>query len=127
MRTLLVVLALTLCACGDPVDAARNELVARWTCPAERIEVTRTGLDAAELYRSSVKRWVAPPDVAQDPARLAVFERTEDERIEKVANGYGNATVLDAKGCGFSERLLCYRRNKKRFTEPWHFCQTSPF
>jgi hypothetical protein len=127
MRILLPVLALALCACGDPVDAARTELVERWSCPAERIEVTRTGLDGAELYRSSVKRWVPPPDIAQDPSRLAVFEKTETERIERVAAGFGNATVLDAKGCGFSERLLCYRRNKKRFTEPWHYCQTATF
>lgn len=127
MRILLVVLALTLCACGDPVDAARTELVERWTCPAERIEITRTGLDGAELYRSSVKRNVASPDVAKDPARLAVFEKTETERIEKVADAFGRATVLDAKGCGFSERLFCYRKNKKRFNEPWHFCQTANF
>jgi hypothetical protein len=127
MRVVFVVVALMLCACGDPVDDARAELVQRWTCPAERIEVTRTGLDGAEVYRSSVKRNVAPPDVARDPERLAVFEKAETERIDRAADAFGRATVLDAKGCGFSERLFCYRKRKKQFGDPWHYCQTSTF
>lgn len=118
---------LLLAGCGDPVEAARDEVTKSWTCPADRVQVARRDdLDAAAIYRKKAWRATPPPDVAADPGRKALFEAQQNETIERSAKYYERATLVEARGCGKEALLTCYRRSKKRWGENWFYCTPMP-
>lgn len=131
MRTRGTLFAMTVglvgIGCGDVVEDAKSHLSMAWSCPLERVEVTkRADVDGAALYRQSVRGATPPADVAADPTRLAVFKQNEEATIERAAASYGNATIIDGRGCGKEVRLACFRKNKKGLGEPWFYCSDVP-
>ncbi|MDP1920780.1 MAG: hypothetical protein Q8L14_31345 [Myxococcales bacterium] len=124
---LAVTVGLLVTGCGDVVEDAKDHLSTTWSCPPERVEVTkRADVDGAALYRQSVRGATPPADVAADPTRLAVFKQNEEATIERAAASFGNATIIDGRGCGKEVRLACFRRNKKSPGQPWFYCSDAP-
>ncbi len=122
----VVAFALFVTGCGNAVDDARTYLSKTWSCPIERVEVTRRDdLDGAALYRQST-RSAPPDDVAADPARLAVFKANEAAATEKAAASYGNAVIIDGRGCDKEVRLAYFRNRKKSSDQPWFHCSDAP-
>lgn len=121
------VLGFLLIGCGNVMDDAKDHLSKTWSCPIDRVAVTkRDDVNGADLFRRSVRGQEPPADVANDPARLDVFNKNQERALERAAESFERATIIDGKGCNNEVRLACYRKRKKGFSEPWFYCTEAP-
>jgi hypothetical protein len=95
--TLLVVLAAPASlGCQSLEDGAKDEFVSRFSCPKSGIELrARPEIDAYTLIFG--KRSAPPAEVAQDPARLAIWQKKQDDSH---ASWNASETVFELRGCG---------------------------
>jgi hypothetical protein len=71
-------------------------------CPVERIEVTR-----AEREKGGRPVRAAPPEIANDPARLAIWQSRERTAMAAVERAEAAWSFFRAEGCGTRERYRC--------------------
>jgi hypothetical protein len=109
---LLLVLALStsLVGCQSKEAGAREKFSKEFTCPAERVEVRERSDLKPSMLRAQVP---PPPDVAADPARLAMWKAEEETNNE---NADQMCDMLEARGCN-QQSLVCCRRHTKRINE----------
>jgi hypothetical protein len=88
-------LSLLLTACASLSSSARSEFVAEEACPEGRVEVRHPAPKPA------------PPDVAADPQRAALWQKHEEEWA---------ANYYVAIGCGREHLYLCEHR---QMTSEW--------
>ena len=100
-RVLVLVL---LAGCTSLEASARSEFARENSCPEERVVV------------SHAPPRPAPPDVAADPGRLAVWNDNEAKR---------SRIYYVARGCGHESRYLCEHRSQENDPEPDCLLQSS--
>jgi len=100
----LLLLALSQAGCGLSrhllSSAVRNTFERQHSCPAERLTLKAIPVNGHAL----VVVPQAPPDIAADPGRLAIWRAAAHEDIAE----YTNLTAVRVTGCGFDERYLCW-------------------
>ncbi len=93
---LLAVAAVALSGCAALADrslraTARDDFVRQATCPADRVTVVHAPPAPA------------PPEIAADPGRLAIWSSEQERRARY---------HLVARGCGEERRYLCGLRSE---------------
>jgi hypothetical protein len=86
-------------ACGTLEGTARTKFAESKSCPEDRITIRETQVPVGEPPRPP------PADVAADPARLAVWNETQQRNAEETPV----RTVYVAEGCGTLQRYTCWR------------------
>lgn len=94
-QVVLAAVAFGLAACGSNADAARKAFEYVASCPADRVVV--------EEREPSNVAMLPPDDVANDPARLELWKRKEEERRARVAAQRDYV----ARGCGQERTFHC--------------------
>ncbi|MBL8923686.1 MAG: hypothetical protein JNJ54_32830 [Myxococcaceae bacterium] len=112
----LALLVVSLSGCQSLTDGAREQVSKAYSCPLERVVgVERSDLKAMELRLAGVPKPTPPPDIAADPARLAMWQQSQAESRTQAASYPG--VVIEVKGCGLVVMMDCYRKNKVRWGE----------
>lgn len=97
-----------LLGCQSRVTVARETFSKSKSCPLDRVTAReRPDLSAYDVIFG--KRATPPPEVAKDPARLALWQKQQDEsrRAWDAAQ-----SVVEVEGCG--ERALAMCSSRKR-------------
>lgn len=117
MRALLfVIAAVFLSACQSLTDGAREQVSKAIACPLDRVTAKeRPDLDAWQLRMGNVPELPAPPDVAADPQRLAMWKEQQQAKLAR-PSGY-RGVVIEVSACGSTLMMDCFRKNKVRWGE----------
>jgi len=84
-------------------SGAKNDFSKSNSCPLDRVEVrARTDIKPSDVM------YKAPPpkDVAADPARLAMWQKQQNDNAQHDDSGY---SMMEAKGCDKTSLLRCHR------------------
>ncbi len=102
--------------CTSLEKGAQEEFTSSFSCPKERVTVTpRPDLKAA-VFGS---RPAPPADVAADPARLAVWQKKEDD-LQSTWNN--STTVFEVAGCDKDVIYKCGQAAKHASTSSGIMC-----
>jgi hypothetical protein len=98
-----VLAALPLLSCKALRDGAREEFSTRFSCPPERIELRpRPDLHPYDVVFGP---GASPPvEVASDPARLAIWQRTQSANRDGWDDG---REVFELRGCEHAVLFAC--------------------
>lgn len=99
-RTLTLSTLLLLAGCQSFAAATRAQFAQGTSCPTEQVVVTE---EAGEPVAPSNP----PPEIGNDPGKLAIWRRDDQQRREDAA-----ATVYIAKGCGQERHYVCGRSDR---------------
>jgi hypothetical protein len=98
----LVAVAASL-GCESLDDMARDDFAREFSCPMNRVEVRpRTDIEGYTLVHGP--RPAPPKDIANDPGRLAVWQKDQDER-----RSHDFGTMYEVRGCSHGKLYLCSR------------------
>jgi hypothetical protein len=94
--------------CKRMKTGALEHFSAKYSCPADRITVReRDDIKGSQVnppYQES------PPDeVKKDPARLAVWEKTQRDKNAELYAILDNKDVFEVRGCEHAVFLACWR------------------
>ena len=100
-----VIAALACVACTQPglAGLAARSFSESASCPADRVAVAAATFAMSEL--EPALGGAPPADVASDPARLALWNKSQ----EKASSNYEEPAAFLVSGCGQSTRYICYR------------------
>lgn len=104
----LVLAFVCLVGCSKETGA-RERFAEEFTCPVDRVEVRERKDLTPSMLRVKVP---PPPDVASDPARLALHNEQEAE-IDEGADSFGD--IYEARGCDKQSLYACRIRTNNRF------------
>jgi hypothetical protein len=84
------------------------------SCPSDRIVVTQDGVIGPAREDFALP---PPPEIANDPERLEIYEETARERPLR-GLGDEDHRLFRAEGCGLSHEYACDYQNGR-----WRYCK----
>jgi hypothetical protein len=92
-------------ACSGGKGRAKDDFAASFTCPPDRIEIRARNDISGSMF---VERRPPSAEVKSDPARLAIWNKQEDERVSSADSGgnYGKY-YWQVRGCGHDQLYEC--------------------
>lgn len=107
-RLLVLAGMLSLAGCGQLSKGARQYFVDKYSCPADRVTLAdMRDAKPSEVFAADWRTATAPPEVAGDPARLAQWRATEDERRRNWETWINSSQLFQLTGCGHRLVLAC--------------------
>jgi hypothetical protein len=104
----LVAFAAASLGCQSLDDGAKDNFSNQFSCPKAGVELRpRPEIDAYELIFGKPSK--PPADVARDPARMAMWQKKQDDSH---ATWNATETVFELRGCGHQTLYTCTRAGK---------------
>ena len=105
-RIFVVLAVILLAGCASREQAARDAFAKSLTCPVERVTATKVdGVRWSDVQRRANPIPQPPPEVRSDPARLAMWNKQNDNLSSGFDHNYEGFHVT---GCGHEVNYLCF-------------------
>jgi hypothetical protein len=99
---------LALAACGQLAQGARQQFIAEYSCPSERVTLAELkGVQPSQLFAADWRAGTPPDEVRADPGRLAQWRAEEDERRKGWEAWINSSRLFRLSGCGHAAILAC--------------------
>lgn len=95
-------------------DVARNRFAREHSCPEDRMTMNAVSVKARDLLLAADP----PPEVAAEPARLAVWTATKHDAVAS----YGSLTAIRVRGCDVERTYLCWDQRAPYGDERDYLC-----
>ncbi len=110
--------SLAMLGCTSLEQGAQEEFTTKFSCPKDRVKVVpRSDLKAFDITFGT--RAPPPADVASDPARLAIWQKKQDDTE---ASWNAGTPVFEVTGCDKDVIFTCGRAQKHASTSSGIMC-----
>lgn len=109
--------------CKRTKTGASEHFSKQYSCPSDRVSArARDDLKGSQVSAPQNETGTAPAEVRSDPARLAVWQRSEREKTDEPRKILDGLDVFEVRGCGHAEYLLCWSYNDEQNGESGVSC-----
>lgn len=128
VRRLLVFFgALSLAACGQLPEGARQYFIQKYSCPADRVTLTEIrDAKPSEVFAADWREATPPEEVAADPGRLKQWRTEEDERRKSWESWINSSRLFEVSGCGHRLVLACRKPGQRSTPGVAAICDEPP-
>jgi hypothetical protein len=119
--------ALSLVACGQLSNGARQYFVDKYSCPADRVTLTEIrNAKPSEVFAADWREATAPEEVVGDPGRVAQWRATEDARRKSWESWINSSRLFKLSRCGHQLVLACRQPGQRSSPGATAICNEPP-
>jgi hypothetical protein len=126
-RLAAIAVLLSLAACGRLADGARQEFIAKYSCPKERVTLAEIkDVKPSQLFAADWSPATPTDEVRGDPGRLAQWRAGEDERRKNWESWINSSRLFRLIGCGHAVVLACRLPGSQSSSGVTAICDEAP-